>query len=105
MLNGSKILISITFFLLIAAINASAQNISFGPLFDYTDYPQESRKHITALGPLFIYKTEDHHKEYGLRPLFYDEQDFKRDKRDIDILYPFAGYSRHENNKHFNVLS
>ncbi len=103
-LNRFKHFIYIAIFLIITSLSISAEEISFGPLFDYTNNPELNKKHITALGPFFIYKTEDHKKQYGFRPLFYNEYDYEKDKHYLDIAYPFAGYRRHENNRAFNIF-
>ncbi|NIP38914.1 MAG: hypothetical protein GWM89_07630 [Candidatus Dadabacteria bacterium] len=104
MFKKFKVFISIALCLLITSVSAAGKEVNFGPLFDYTNRPDQNKKEITVLGPFFIYRTEDKHKEYGLRPLFYNEYDYKRDKHYLDIAYPFAGYRRHENNKAFNIL-
>ena len=104
MLKKFTLILIITVLSSILSMLAICEEVNLGPLFTYKYYPNENKKHITALGPFFIYKLDGEHKEYGFRPLFYYENDLDKNKTDVDILYPFAGYQRHKNNRDFNIF-
>ncbi len=87
MLKKFTLILIITVLLSTSSLFAICEEVNLGPLFTYKNYPNENKKHITALGPFFMYKLDGKHKEYGFRPLFYYENDLDKNKTDVDEVF------------------
>jgi len=79
-----------------------SQEINFGPLFFYEH--SDGNKVVNALGPLIDYNENTNVKKFGFRPIFYETIDKERNKKDLDVLFPFFGYSRYDEDWRFQFL-
>ena len=80
------------------------ETINLGPLFYMEKDNETGEKRIDALGPFVSYKKEAHETGYGLRPIFYNYRNDKKDRTAFDFLYPLSTYRTFEGDTKFQAL-
>ena len=80
------------------------ETINLGPLFYMEKDNATGEKRIDALGPFVSYKKEALETEYGLRPIFYNYRNDKKDRTAFDFLYPLSTYRTFEGDTKFQAL-
>lgn len=78
--------------------------INLGPLFYMKKDSEKGTKKVDALGPFISYKSAEHEKEYGFRPIFYNYRNYKKDRASFDFLYPLSTHRTFEGDTKFQML-
>lgn len=89
----------------LSVIHASGEEVlNMGPLL-YIDRNEETgEKTIDALGPFVTYKKSPEGEEYGLRPLFYNYRNYRKDRTGVDVLYPLLTQRSFEGDTKLQLL-
>jgi len=64
--------------------------ITFWPLLDYRDSPQEGFRNLSLLGPLLKFQQRGADNETAVRPFFYRKANDVNETAETDYLYPLA---------------
>ena len=74
-------------------------SINFWPLFQYSSDPVAGVREIEGLGPLFLWRKDDHQNQWGVRPLLYWTENGVEPLQRLEFLYPFGKYQVREGEK------
>lgn len=101
--NLGSLIISLLFIL--PALNVSGEEVlNLGPLL-YIDKDEETgAQKIDAFGPFVTYEKSPEGEGYGLRPLFYNFSNYKKDRAGFDFLYPLLTHRTFDGDTKLQLL-
>lgn len=86
-----------------APVAASAGDFDFPPVY-FDDYGKDYSYQKGIFGPFISVRKDDQKSAFGLRPLFFWQDNKNSRKKELDILYPLFTYWQKDNLKTVQML-